>query len=53
MMVCRSGVPGYGNARLKQSAIIGLILHRNSDWNWLQALEPGGRFELRALFTAM
>ena len=53
MVVGGSGVAGHGDARLKQIAFVGLILHRNPHRHRLQALEAGGRLEVRALFAAV
>src|SRR5579884_4297427 len=42
-----------GDARLEQRASVGLVLDRYSYCDGLQALEARGRFEMRALFTAV
>lgn len=53
MMVHRSGVPGYSHPRLKQLAIVGLVLHRNPHRHRLEALETGRGFKVGALLTTM
>jgi hypothetical protein len=53
VVVHRGGIAGHRDTRFKQRALVGLILDRNSRWNRLQALKPGGRLEIRALFAAM
>jgi hypothetical protein len=47
------GVACDRDSRLEQSAVVGLVLHRNSYRDGLQALEPRGGFKMRALFAAM
>jgi hypothetical protein len=53
MMIGRSCVTRHCDARFKQIAFVGLILHRNPHRHGLQALEASGRLEVRALFAAM
>ena len=47
------GVACHGETRLEQRALIRLVLLGNASRDRLQALEPRGRFEVRALLAAM
>ncbi len=46
-------IPGDRDAWAEQFALIRLVLHRDARRNRLQALEPRGRLEMRALLAAM
>src|SRR5580704_5316347 len=43
----------YGETRFEQRTLVGLVLHRNPYWYWLQTLEPGGRLKIRTLLAAV
>src|SRR5579883_2907809 len=47
------GIAGYGDARLKESAIVSRVFRRYAHRHRLQTLEARGRFEVRALLAAM
>lgn len=53
MIVGRRGIARYGNARLEEFALVGLILHGDSRRNRLKALKARGRLEMCALLAAM
>ena len=46
-------VPRDRHSRLEPLTLVGLVLHCDSYWYRLQALEPRGRLEVRALLAAM
>src|SRR5579872_1723510 len=53
VVVCRRRIPGDGHTRLEKPTLIRLILARDASSDRLEALEPGGRFEMRALLATM
>lgn len=53
MPITRYAIASNGYARGEQRAVVSLIFHGDPDGNRLQALKPGARLEVRALFATM
>jgi len=43
----------YGEARLEERTLVGLVLHRDPYRYWFQALEARGRLKIRTLLAAV